>query len=175
MAHAEHFAHRDDFAVGCYASYHSMDGLFVVTRIKENFNQSWTALCDANQMKSEEEAAAAATLLQEIRRRNFNAILQPGAMRWFNHCTVYFSVGVDCLVSHLKHTVSLCLCVYALLNSTEFTWIEPNQTKPNRISSCIPTRYTTKPIHKYSVAIFSFHQFITDRAVIWMELFRSSW
>lgn len=121
VAHAEHFAHRDDFAVGCYASYHSMDGLFVVTRIKENFNQSWTALCDANQMKSEEEAAA--TLLQEIRRRNFNAILQPGAMRWFNHCTVYFSVGVDCLVSHLKHTVSLCLClcVYALLNSTEFT------------------------------------------------------
>lgn len=38
------------FSVGCYASHHSMDGLFVVTHIIENFNQSGR-FCDANQMK----------------------------------------------------------------------------------------------------------------------------
>lgn len=52
--------------------------------------------------------------------------------------SVYFSVGVDCLVSHLKYT-SMCVSVFCWIQLNSH---ESNQAKPNRISSCIPTRYT---------------------------------
>lgn len=82
----------------------------------------------------------------------------------FHHlvrCGYYtFQFGVHCLASSSKtHT----LCV---LNPENSTWTKPHQFMHT------PTR-STKPnwIHKYPVAVLSFRQFITDRAVIWMELF----
>lgn len=77
---------------------------------------------------------------------------------------VHFSFGIYCLAS----SEIQILCV---LNSVKS---HINQTKPHQLhAQHTPTRSTAKQteIHKYSVAVLSFRQFITDRAVIWLGLF----
>lgn len=128
-------------------------------------------VCDANRMKSEEEAAAAtaAATVCCCKRSEGEISMQfyqckPGAMRWFNHCTVYFSVGVDCLVSHLK-LCTVCVHVCACVCFVEFNWIEtkPHQFMHTNALHTKPNQFTNTPLQ-----FSSFHQFITDRAVIWM-------
>lgn len=184
------------FSVGCCAPCHSMDGLFCTRSHNRKFPPiAW--LCDASQMeihsslwsgnervkKQEVAAAAGATataVAKDLEEKISNAILQPGGtMRRFNHCSVLFTWRWLSGVASKIYVYVLYMCVRCVLNSTDWHSrvcvyrTKPNQSKPHQFmhtNRAIPkTKFTQ---HKYSVAIFSFHQFITDRAVLWMDLFR---
>lgn len=183
----EQFAHQCDFLLfgfpfGCWMLYavllwliapcHLVDGLFVVAHIIENFNQSYESVMwikwefavyfeaaytqNKNNSRTTNEEW---NVVQEIRRRKIYMCISPlGAMRWLGFCKcTWCQLVFKCLASILK------CCVYS--HPVKFTWNKPHHFMHTN------ARSPTQPIHKYSVAVLSFHQFITDRAVIWMDLF----